>query len=165
MRFLKNLLCKVSYPDLPVYDSYKDAPKKSVFRLPRDNKNVLRFNYVFKNGKSIWAAIEAWKVHVAGVSYRPKVVTSFIYGEQRSVEVEKRPTKKYPHALAVIGKWKDTRRYHQKSQLGYVPDDEAKEITDIIKKHPGSKILSELGMIYLPTKDKNPGIRIDVAVF
>ncbi len=162
---IKSMLYDRSYPTLPVYDSYKDAPKNAVFRLCGDEQRLIRFNSVFDNEEGFFSAIERWNVGVAGVSHQPEAVLSFAYGEKRRVVIKKKALKKYPHALAVMGTWQDSKTYIKTEQLGYVPNDDARQISTVSGKYKNPEILAKLNMIFLPTEDKDPGIRIDIGLF
>ena len=150
---------------LPIYDDYKDAPQNSLFRLPNDPPTTIRINQSYSEEllKDHDIIDEYWTM-VAGVSYRTEEVNSFVSGTNRSVFIKHEQSNKYPHALAVYGIWKDKKGYHQKKQLGYVPDDEARQIAEQIKTITNHNFATKLGVLYLPTREKSAGIRFDFVV-
>ena len=169
MGFLKEIFSstkKIEMSVLPVYDSFNDAPENSLFRLPKDPSTTVRINqsYPQESLKDRDIIREYWSTSVAGTSHRLENVTSFVYGSQRSIFIEHESSKKYPHALAVYGIWRDERSYSQKKQLGYVPNEEAKEIAGIVKAIPDHTFAAKLNALFLPTKEKYAGIRFDLVV-
>jgi len=68
---------------------------------------------------------------------------------------------KYPHAIAVYGKWRAGNKQYRE-QLGFLPDENAKEIYKRIQKLPDYRLAAKLHRMFIPTRTKNPGLVIDV---
>ena len=149
-------------------ESYSDVGNDVLFRLVDDADNVIRIKqeYNLTKQKDWDIADEEWNLQVAGVSHRIESVMRFIAGESRKVRLAPEPMPKYPHAIAVYGEWLDKRGRRFKEQLGYVPDEEARDINKRISKAKDYLLAGKLAKMFIPTREKStPGLRIDVAIF
>ena len=89
---------------------------------------------------------------------------SFIAGGSRSIRLVQEPRNGCPHAIAVYGKWKGVKGKTHKEKLGYVPDDNVREISDRWKRTPNCILAGKLSMMFIPHRDKGAGLRIEVAI-
>ena len=101
---------------------------------------------------------------MAGVSHREQAVIMYIGGNAKRIELAEEPSDKYPHAIAVYGKWIDQRNEIQKKQLGYLPDQDAKAIARKTKKQKDYLLVAKLAKMFIPVEDKGPGLRIHVGI-
>ena len=164
MGFLNNLFQGISKPEVAIYESDQEAPKDQAYRLRKDPENLIRIrqDYV-TNSQKQWDTLEDyWGLHVAGVTHREESVISFISGDNRQIELSQEPTPKHPHAIAVYGKWADNKNRCHREQLGFVPNEDAKDIYKRRKKTSEYLLSSRLNRMYAPTKEKNAGIVFDV---
>ncbi|MHC4191753.1 MAG: hypothetical protein ACYSUB_19075 [Planctomycetota bacterium] len=153
--------------NIALCESSKDVDNNVPFRLIKDADNVIRIkqDYSLDSNNNWIKTDEDWYVSVSGVSYRKDVVAWFIAGTSREIELIKEPMSDYPHAIAVYGKWKDSYGKSHNEQLGYIDDDNAREISLYMTRSKDYKISAKLAMMYLPTEHKNPGLRIIVGLF
>jgi hypothetical protein len=165
MGFLNSLFQGTGKLSVAIYDTHQEAPLNTPYRVKNDHDNVIRIrqNYIVDSREKWDTLDEHWGLHVAGVTYREEDVISFIEGEDWQIEVLREPTDKHPHAIAVYGIWK-SRGKRYKKQLGYVPNQDAKDIYKQIKKLSQYQLAAKLHAMYIPTKDKNAGLLIDIIV-
>ncbi len=160
---------KISESELKIAlcESPKDVDKNVAFRLVKDSDNVVRIkqDYPLSSNDNWIQSDEEWYAKVSGVSHRKDAVVCFIAGISRKIEVVREPMPDYPHAIAVYGKWTDRngKNYHEK--LGYIDDDNAYEISENLKQSKDYKLSAKVVMMFVPTKDKGPGLRINVTIF
>jgi hypothetical protein len=156
------------YLRVELCESYKDVGDDVLFRLVDDPDNVIRIKqrYPLTIPQDWEMAGEEWSLQVAGVSYRVENVMHFIGGSSRRIQLVQEPMVKYPHAIAVYGEWIDKRETKQKSQLGYLPNTDAKKITKALTKMRDYLLVGKLAKMFIPTGEKGtPGLRVDVAIF
>lgn len=156
--------------NIALCESHKDVEKEVPYRLTTDYYNVVRIKQDYPlSSNNNWIQTEEeeeeWYVKVSGVSLRKDAVVLFIAGTSREIEVVKEPMPDYPHALAVYGKWKDKYEKIYKEKLGYVDDYHAQEISESLNQSKGCKLSAKLRMMFVPTKEKKPGLRINVTIF
>jgi len=154
--------------NIALCESHKDVDKNVPYSLTTDSDNVIRIKQDYplsSNNNWIQTDEEEWYVKVSGVSRRKDAVVWFIAGTSREIEVVKEPMPDNPHALAVYGKWKDKYGKNYKEKLGYVEDYEAQEISDSLNQSKGCKLSAKLEMMFIPTEEKNAGLRINVTIF
>lgn len=101
------------------------------------------------------------KVMLKGISYssREEPVNSFIYGNSRSLILERASSKRDKFGIKVIGIWRSTRKIRQ-AHLGWVPILEAAQI--YTSYPPDTPLAATLRKIYMPRPSKNPGMRYDI---
>lgn len=149
--------------NIGIYDSDKEVPENMPYRLKNDPENLVRIwqDYIIDSEEKWDTLDEYWGLHVSGVTYREKSVLSFISGENRRVKLVSEPTSKHPHAIAVYGKWVNNNKQYE-DQLGFIPDECAKEIYKRTRKVSQYLLSAKLNRMFVPTKDKNAGLMIDV---
>jgi len=99
------------------------------------------------------------KVMIEKISYisREEAINSFIYGNNRSLLLERSSSKKY--GIKIIGKWQSVRKIRQ-AQLGWVPFFQSAEIyTSYPQDTP---LAATIRKIFKPRPGKNPGLRYDI---
>lgn len=101
------------------------------------------------------------KVMLKGVSYssREEAVNSFISGSNRSLILERSPSKQDKFGIKVIGVWQSTRKY-RRAHLGWLPVIEAAQI---YTSYPSDlPLAATLRKIFQSRPGKNPGMRYDI---
>jgi len=153
--------------NIALCESPDDVDKNVPFRLIDDSDNMVRIkqDYPLSSNDNWVQTDEEWYVKVSGVSYRKDSVIWFIAGTSHEIEVVREPMPDYPDALAVYGRWKDKYGKMYRQQLGYVQDYDAQEISASLRKSKGCRLSAKPAMMFIPTKDKSPGLRINVALF
>jgi len=101
------------------------------------------------------------KVMIKGISYlsREELISSFISGSNRSLTLERSPSKRDKFGIKVIGGWRSIRKIRQ-AHLGWVPILEAAQI--YTSYPPDIPLAATLRKIYKPRPFKNPGMRYDI---
>lgn len=153
--------------NLEICETYKEVSNNVLFRLENDSDNVIRIKQEYPlNKPRKWdISFEEWNTPVAGVSYRVQNVMNLMAGSSRQIILAQEPMPKYPHAIAVYGRWNNKRGKGQRKQLGYLQDYEARQITKRLAKMKDYLLLAKLAKMFIPTRDKEaPGLRIDVAI-
>lgn len=148
---------------ISLYESDEEVPDNVPYRLINDPDNLVKIHqdYTIDSDKQWDILEEYWGLHIAGVSYREEEVLSFMAGENRKILLLREPTSKHPHAIAVYGTW-TAKNYLNKGQLGFVPDEDAREIHKKLKKLSEFMLCAKLNRMFIPTKEKNAGLMIDV---
>ena len=152
--------------DITLCKSPRDVADNVPFRLISDADNIVRIKQsypVVGDGRFTFTAHD-WELPVAGVSDRPDAVMSFIAGRSRSIRLVQKPGRKYPHAIAVYGVWKGIKGETHKKQLGYIPDENVREISDCWRRTPNCIIAGKLSTMSIPHRGKGVGLRIEVAI-
>ncbi len=152
--------------DVTLYESPRDVADNVAFRLATDAENVVRIkqSYPVAGDDGFTFNAHDWELPVAGVSYRSEAVMSFIGGRSRSIRLVQEPRNEYPPAIAVYGKWKGFKGKTYKKKLGYIPDDNVREISDCWKRTPKCVLAGRLSMMFIPHREKGAGLRIEVAI-
>ncbi len=152
--------------DITLCESPRDVADNVPFRLVTDAENVVRIKQSYPmvgDGRFTLNAYD-WELPVAGGSHRSDAVINFIAGESRSIRLVQKPRNKYPPAIAVYGKWKGAKGKTYKEKLGYIPDDNVREISDCWKRTPNCILAGRLSMMFIPHRGKGTGLRIEVAI-
>lgn len=154
--FFKKEVKKVSIAIEIIKEGEENTVKpNSLYRYDSDPPNMLRIDQDYpselSNTKRI---IEEFECRVAGVSYRMESVTSFIAGTNHKILAIEQPQTKYPHAIAIYGDWTDIEGKHKIEQLGYVPDEDAKEISKIRKQEKDTVLEVKLTTIFASIGDE-----------
>lgn len=122
------------------------------YRRPDDAENVIRINQ--RPPKGFPERLFEFAA-VAGVSYREDDVRAFIMGTEQEISLRRvHVDEQHPSALAIWGLWVEGKE-RRSAQLGFVP----REMNDAIGEKP---VAATLVAMYAPTKDKGPGLRIDI---
>ena len=152
--------------DITLCESPTDVADDVPFRLVTDAENIVRIkqSYPTAGDGRFTCNAQDWQLPVAGVSDRPDAVMSFIAGKSRSIQLVQEARNGYPHPIAVYGVWKGIKGKTHEKQLGYIPDDNVREISDCWKRTPNGIIAGKLSMMFIPYRDKGAGLRIDVAI-
>ncbi|MDR6225724.1 HIRAN domain-containing protein [Desmospora profundinema] len=127
----------------------------NVFRLEKDDENVLRINQHQPKG---CPRKVAEFLPIVGMTKENRDVGAkkFILGENRKLELRKQPDNPYDkNAIRVYGHctYKDEKLT---IMLGYVPREEAKKLVKF------DELKATVKVMYYPTQSKNIGIRMDV---
>jgi len=125
------------------------------YRLPDDMPNTVRINSKPPVGKDLRIKEN---LTVVGISFKDKIdaVMNFVYGRKRSIVLVREPDNEYDsNAIAVHGVFHDDEGQHFSGHIGYIPKQYAKKWVD-------RDIEPQLSIIYMPTKEKGPGIRIHI---
>lgn len=123
------------------------------YRIPGDNENVVRINSRVPNGMDLKIATN---IPVAGVTFRVESVHNFIEGYKRMIVLSPEPNNKYDkYAIAIHGTFEDEDGSKFSAHIGYVPK-------KLAKKLHNRDIAVQLKIIYLPTKNKGAGLRMDI---
>ena len=123
------------------------------YRIPGDDENVVRINSKVPNGMDLRVATN---IYVAGVTFRLESVHNFLEGYNREVVLTPEPNNKYDkYAIAVHGTFVDGDGEQFSTHIGYVP-------AKLAKRLHGKDIAGQLMIVYLPTKSKGPGFRMDI---
>lgn len=153
-------------------ESHKDVKNNVSYRLTKDSDNVIRIKQDYPlDSNDNWVQVDdeddetEWYVKVSGVSNRKDAVIWFMAGTSRKVEIVKESMPDYPYALAVYGKWKDKYEKIYNEKLGYVEDCYAQEISEYLNQSKNYKLSAKLRMMFIPTEEKMPGLRINIAIF
>ena len=139
-----------------ILDKFAEAQEGDIFRLDRDDSNVVRFRQTRPGGFTPYCGGLGSGEAVKGTSHRQPAVLAFIYGKNRRLEVEYAPTEEFPEAIAVFGLWDDATGSHRE-HVGYVEAYIAKEIHE---QYVGLPLAAELLTIFLPQGEKQAGIRM-----
>ena len=152
--------------DITLCESPRDVADNVPFRLVTDAENIVRIkqSYPMAGDGRFTLNAHDWELPVAGVSYRSGTVMSFIAGGFRSIRLVQEPRNECPHAIAVYGKWKGVKGKTHKEKLGYIPDNNLREISDCWKRTPNCVLAGKLSMMFIPHRDKEAGLRIEVAI-
>lgn len=150
-----------------IYNSYREAPEDEPFRLPTDEGNIVRIKQQDEiDDYAKWDVVEEENMSVAGTSYRIDNVMRFMAGHLRRIKLIDAPIPKFPHAIAVYGKWYEDGDTSYEEQLGYIPNDYAKYLNKQIKKLSRFLLVGKLTHMFFPTDEKpSPGLLIDVTLF
>lgn len=137
----------------PIIDSPPDRGIGFDFRRSSDPEHVIRIND--RPSKGLAAKLKEY-VPVAGVSYRQEAVSAFAQGRNRSLDLRREPSEKFPEAIAVHGSFVDLKGKERTEQLGYVPKDIAKEI-------PGDlPIGATIKVMFGACQGQDAGLRMDI---
>lgn len=166
--FSKKEVKKVSVAIEIIKEGEENTVKpNALYRYDSDPPNMLRIDQDYpselSNTKRI---IDEFECRVAGVSYHMESVTSFIAGTNHKILAIEQPQAKYPHAIAIYGDWIDIEGKHKIEQLGYVPDEDAQNISRIRKQEINTVVEVKLTKIFAPIRDELiTGLQYNLAIF
>ena len=159
-------LTKKPLIEAPVYDTPRDAPKNSPYRLPNDPNYVMRVNQDWPEGIGAYlipnVGPNRYGVPVTGTSQKEAALNlvSMMYGTEQRVELIRDPLNKHdPNAIKVIGYWIDSEGKQQEGQIGWVPAHITKMIAE---SYPDGPLGARINRFYQLVRGRNPGIRIDI---
>jgi hypothetical protein len=103
-------------------------------------------------------------IKVVGISRpMPKAAATHFLSKQSSecrLTLERDPANEFDcNAIKVVGTWKDGRGITHSAQLGWVPREDAREIT---KEAPEEPLGASLQGFFPPKLGRSPGIRMDI---
>lgn len=144
--------------NIPVIDDPMKRQLTQDYRRSDDEPHVIRIDQRSAQG---FPKKCSDFVAVAGISKSPQrdYATSFIYGSDREVYLEREPDNPYdPYAVRVMGKWLTDAGW-QNGRLGYLPAGVASEL---VEGDPDFRYVVTLETMYEPRWEKGPGLRISV---
>ena len=138
---------------------FDDLPPNEDFRFPDDPQHFIRFS---AETSKEWFLVER-EVPVSGISHAParRHAEAFIRGSRRQVVLERDPTNPFDQdAVKVVGLWLDEDETKQTGQIGWLPRELAKRIASGLP--PNTPLAAELELMFAPTADTGPGVRLTV---
>lgn len=127
------------------------------YRLKGDPPHII---HVRQRGPLCSGSEFARDVAVAGISREPcrEQAERFCRGTYRWLDLQRQPVPRYPHAIAVMGRWWEAGA-EQRAQIGWVPDKTARRVQAEI---PEGNLRARLYLLFRPSEGKSPGVRFDL---
>lgn len=135
----------------------KQKPLLTITEIPSPKRadHVRRFDFPPPEG---FPVLFFEDVKITGVSYRRASVDAFITNHMISIEARtEEDNPKDPHAVALIGTWRDPGGVHS-ATLGYLPAAIAAQLATLDPPNFGLR----LDALFLPRPGKSPGFRLSI---
>lgn len=164
---LRNIFTNKKKIKVLVCNNKSEIVENQPYRFKDDEKRIIRFKQDYpKVEDSDVIPLHEIFTNVAGTTFRGKDVEKFIYGKNKRLEVVHTPSPKYENAISIYGIWETINNRTCKKLIGYVPDDESKDIyRKYIMKREKCILRGKLIKIYLPEREMNAGISICVDIW
>lgn len=141
------------------------------FRRPNDGEHVVRVNDRKPDGFSARpisrnigigrnSGTSRGYIAVTGTQNTQQDLIAFINGTDRHLELERDPKNEWdPHAIKVMGEWKDSAGKMQRARLGWVPAHVARGLAN---EYADCELAATIECMYRATATTSAGLRIDI---